>query len=191
MIGEDAIHVLRFCLVLFIAWLIWYRFWIPYRVDYFRQRLFKLRDELFEYANVESEQMTRTMSLTSEWNTASFFDSKKAVIGLIKPIAAKPREERLRIIQEKIKGDDILELNITNVLNYLEDLAVLVDKGFVNEDVLRELFQTNVLRYYDVFEPWIADLRNRRGNPGGFSFWCSHLGWTIRAGNSIRYLPAS
>ena len=29
------------------------------------------------YANVESEQMTRTMSLTSEWNTASFFDSKK------------------------------------------------------------------------------------------------------------------
>ena len=191
MIGEDAIHVLRFCLVLFIAWLIWYQFWIPYRVDYFRQRLFKLRDELFEYANVESEQMTRTMSLTSEWNTASFFDSKKAVIGLIKPIAAKPREERLRIIQEKIKGDDILELNITNVLNYLEDLAVLVDKGFVNEDVLRELFQTNVLRYYDVFEPWIADLRNRRGNPGGFSFWCSHLGWTIRAGNSIRYLPAS
>ena len=51
MIGEDAFHVLRFGLVLFIAWLIWYRFWIPYRVDYFRQRLFKLRDELFECAN--------------------------------------------------------------------------------------------------------------------------------------------
>ena len=48
--GEEAIHVLRFCLVLFIAWLIWYQYWIPYRVDYFRQRLFKMRDELFEYA---------------------------------------------------------------------------------------------------------------------------------------------
>ncbi len=116
------------------------------------------------YANVDSEQMTRTMSLTSEWNTTSFFDSKKAVIGLIKPIADKPREERLRIIQERIKDDDMLELNITNVLNYLEDLAVLVDKGFVNEGVIRELYQTNVLRYYDVFEPWIADLRNRRGS---------------------------
>ncbi|MDE0332849.1 MAG: DUF4760 domain-containing protein [Nitrospinae bacterium] len=116
------------------------------------------------YANVESEQMTRTMSLTSEWNTASFFDSKKAVIGLIKPIAAKPREERLKIIQEEIKDNEILELNITNVLNYLEDLAVLVDKGFVDEETIRELFQTNGLRYYDVFEPWIADLRNRRGN---------------------------
>ena len=43
-------------------------------------------------------------------------------------------------------------------------MAVLVDKGFVNEDVIRELYQTNVLRYYDVFEPWIADLRNRRGS---------------------------
>ena len=116
------------------------------------------------YANVQSEEMTRTMSLTSEWNTTSLFDSKKAVIGLIKPIADKPREERLRIIQERIKDDDMLELNITNVLNYLEDLSVLVDKGFVNEDVIRELYQTNVLRYYDVFEPWIADLRNRRGS---------------------------
>lgn len=116
------------------------------------------------YANVESEEMTRTMSLTSEWNTTSFFDSKKAVIGLIKPIADKSREERLRIIQERIKDDDMLELNITNVLNYLEDLAVLVEKGFVNEDIIRELFQTNVIRYHDVFEPWIADLRNRRGS---------------------------
>ena len=50
MIDEDTFHILRFCLVLFVAWLIWYQFWIPYRVDYFRQRLFKLRDELFEYA---------------------------------------------------------------------------------------------------------------------------------------------
>ena len=58
MIGEDALHVLRFCLVLFIAWLIWYQFWIPYRVDYFRQRLFKLRDELFEYANAGHLEFT-------------------------------------------------------------------------------------------------------------------------------------
>ena len=33
MIEEDAVHVLRFCLVLFIAWLIWYQFWIPYRMS--------------------------------------------------------------------------------------------------------------------------------------------------------------
>lgn len=58
MIGEDAFHVLRLCLVLFIAWLIWYQFWIPYRVDYFRQRLFKLRDELFEYANSGAIEFT-------------------------------------------------------------------------------------------------------------------------------------
>ena len=58
MTGEDVIHVLRFCLVLFIAWLIWYQFWIPYRIDYFRQRLFKLRDELFEYANAGNLEFT-------------------------------------------------------------------------------------------------------------------------------------
>ena len=58
MILEDALHVLRFCLVLFIAWLIWYQFWIPYRVDYFRQKLFKLRDELFEYANAGHVEFT-------------------------------------------------------------------------------------------------------------------------------------
>ncbi len=58
MIGEDAIHVLRFCLVLFIAWLIWYQFWIPYRVEYFRQRLFKLRDELFESAAAGNIEFT-------------------------------------------------------------------------------------------------------------------------------------
>ena len=58
MIGENAIHVLRLCLVLFIAWLIWYQFWIPYRVDYFRQRLFKLRDELFESAAAGNIEFT-------------------------------------------------------------------------------------------------------------------------------------
>ena len=77
---------------------------------------------------------------------SQFFRLQKAVIGLIKPIAAKTREERLRIIQEKIKDNEILELNITNVLNYLEDLAVFVEKGIVNEGIIRELFHTNVLR---------------------------------------------
>lgn len=58
MIGEDAVHVLRFCLVLFIVWLIWYQFWIPYRIDYFRQRLFKMRDDLFEYAAAGNIEFT-------------------------------------------------------------------------------------------------------------------------------------
>ena len=58
MIGEDALHVLRFCLVLFVVWLVWYQFWIPYRVDYFRQRLFELRDELFEYAKAGNREFT-------------------------------------------------------------------------------------------------------------------------------------
>ena len=58
MIGEDAIHILRFCLVLFVAWLIWYQFWLPYRVDYFRQRLFRIRDELFESATAGNIEFT-------------------------------------------------------------------------------------------------------------------------------------
>ena len=58
MIGEDALHVLRFCLVLFVVWLVWYQFWIPYRVDSFRQRLFELRDELFEYAKAGNREFT-------------------------------------------------------------------------------------------------------------------------------------
>lgn len=115
------------------------------------------------YANVESERMTRTMSLVSEWNAASFFDAKQAVIRLMKPIADRPREERLTAIRERVGDDDALELNLTSVLNYLEHLAVLVDRGFVDEALVRELFQTNVLRYYEVLEPWIADMRNRRG----------------------------
>ena len=58
MIGVDALHVLRSCLVLLFAWLIWHQFWVPYRVDYFRHRLFKLRDELFEYANAGGIEFT-------------------------------------------------------------------------------------------------------------------------------------
>ena len=58
MIGEDALHVLRFCLVLFVVWLVWYQFWIPYRVDYFRQRLFDLRDRLFAYAKAGNLEFT-------------------------------------------------------------------------------------------------------------------------------------
>lgn len=115
------------------------------------------------YANVGSERMSRTMSLVSEWNAASFFDAKQAVIRIMKPIADRSREERLTAIQELVRDDDALELNLTSVLNYFEHLAVLVDKGFVDEGLVRELFQTNVLRYYKVFDPWIADLRNRRG----------------------------
>lgn len=115
------------------------------------------------YANVESERMSRTMSLVSEWNAASFFYAKQAVIRLMKPIADRPREERLTAIQDRIREDDALELNLTSVLNYLEHLAVLVDKGFVDEGLVRELFKTNVLRYYELFDPWIADMRNRRG----------------------------
>ena len=103
------------------------------------------------------------MSLVSEWNAASFFNAKQAVIRLMKPIADRPREERLTAIQERVGEDDALELNLTSVLNYLEHLAVLVDRGFVDEALVRELFQTNVLRYYEVLEPWIADMRNRRG----------------------------
>ena len=106
---------------------------------------------------------TRTLTLIERWNAPEFFKIKsvtrRMVLELIKTNPSNSFEKIKEISLRTVDGD----MYITDLLNFLEELAIFINKDFVYEELLYDYFCTIVSRYYDVLEPWIVN-RRRTGD---------------------------
>lgn len=122
-----------------------------------------LRESLY------SRKIDRTVDCAVRWLDTSLVDAKK----LTKQIAVQAVE----IDNEDKRGAKIIqligttgtleaeekELAIATVLNFLEQLAVFVEKEVVDEELLRDFYHTIVVRHYFAFKPWIEERQRNKG----------------------------
>lgn len=112
---------------------------------------------------VESAKVDRTITYGARWNDPQFFYAKRAAREIIMPVVLSPTTNTLQAIQAEINKEPNREMNLVDALNFLEEMAVFINMGVLDEKILRDFYQTIVLRYFSTLQPWIEDQRNHRG----------------------------
>ncbi len=114
-----------------------------------------------------SEKLNRTILYTSHWNDPNFFHARKSyreiMAQMLQKMEQEPKGDRLKLINELIDEEPDREQNLTNVLNFFEEMALLINKGVIDEGVIEEIYHTVIVRCYSQLEPWIRELRSKRG----------------------------
>lgn len=114
-------------------------------------------------ASQRSEKFDRAMALTSRWNDPGLRPARKAFREVLDEHHGKPEDERRRAIRQKIEEDDEVEMSLIACMNLLEDLALAVHEGMVDEYTVIRFYGTTVEWCWETLEPWVRQVRDRRG----------------------------
>lgn len=124
-IAEQISSILHLGLGLFAIWVLFYYFWRTCRIDVLRQRLFELRDELFDYAR----------SGNVRFDEPAYYLLRRNINGMIR-FAHRVNFPRLllALIEDRLFSDPIP----TNVAHEWSDAVAGVD-NFIVQQQLKEM----------------------------------------------------
>lgn len=115
--------------------------------------------------NADSQRETRTLSFPARWNDPSFFERKKAVRDLrdklYSPEITNLLEKRQKM-EELIRENPEVKVHLIDLFNFFEEMAVCVDYGIVDVDLLRDFFRSIFIAHYEAFEFWLVDRQSNR-----------------------------
>jgi hypothetical protein len=110
----------------------------------------KYKDEKYILANAAAK-------FGEKWIDTSMYHVRKVCREVIES-RAKPQE-----ITDAIKADKDKEINVINILNFLEVLSMSVNQGLCDHDIAKCLFWGIVTHIWHATEPWIKSERIRLG----------------------------
>jgi len=114
--------------------------------------------------NAESKKLDTTTSYISRWSNPSFDSTRKAVYQVQEKLKGKEAQEHSEIIQKELDSNLDLRLSIIDALNFLEEVALCVEIGIINEDVTYKYYRSIVRTYCETFNLWIGKLRHDKEN---------------------------
>jgi hypothetical protein len=76
----------------------------------------------------------------------------------------KPAEERLRLT-EAAMADPEKRQNLFAALNFFEEIALAVNMGLADEEILRRMYRFTVVRGYGSVAPWVKKRRDEAEAP--------------------------
>ncbi len=138
---EETIYWILFWFILGFLVLQWKLLWVPYILDSFRNRIFILRDELFDFCLKHDSKFDTSeyLRLRDLMNSALRFAHKSSVTDLILVQVFIPNFKQLAIKEEK---------NIERIFQAIKDKK---SKEFYED--LRFRFNYEIVRYFIISSP--------------------------------------
>jgi hypothetical protein len=88
--------------------------------------------ELDRKLTAEAQKVDRTLMYIQRWNESHYSSSfKKAGYQVYILTKNQPASQKGRIIGEKIEKNDDLSMDVTALLNFLEEMAICVNRGMI------------------------------------------------------------
>ena len=114
--------------------------------------------------NTESKVLDITASYISRWSDPSFDPVRKAAYKIHEMLDVNQPSKNSDIIQNALDSDLDLKLNLLDALNFLEEMALCVRLGIIDEKTAFEFYRSIVQTYCSTFNIWIAKLRSDKKN---------------------------
>jgi hypothetical protein len=89
------------------------------------------------------------------WNDPSYGDLKKEWVALNAELDTLNQESRCTLLQSEI----LKRRTATEVLNFYEEMSVVINTAAVDEAVLKRFFQSILLAYWERYSYWIHETR--------------------------------
>ena len=113
----------------------------------------KSKDSQVFNSNAEPIHIDRSLSYVQRWNSPSF--DKKKVIRLLRECTSQRHNVRENFISQSLEDDDDLKAEMVLILNFLEEMSILIHRRLVDESLLRDFFNSIVITYVTTFYSWI------------------------------------
>ena len=118
--------------------------------------------ELDRKLTIESQKIDRTLLYIQRWNDSHYSSFKKLAYQIHLLIDNKPDNQKEKIVREEIEKDVDLRMEVTEFLNFLEEMALCVNRELIIEELSRDFYRSIVIQYYNIFGVWIAQLRTHK-----------------------------
>ena len=116
---------------------------------------------------VASEKIDRTISYIRRWNEPSFYETRMKFREIMEELIQASEQphgrDRLALINDVIENGGNSKYDVISVLNFWEEMAIMVNRGIIDEEILKEAYKTLIIKSYSNLEPWIRELRTKRG----------------------------
>lgn len=112
---------------------------------------------------VETRRSDRTLEYIARWNSPDFDSFKEIAVEMRKIINNYPDETKHpEIVLKALHQSQDLELKVSNILNFFEELALVVKKDLVDKDMIQDFFEYIFARYAALFKNYIEEDRKKR-----------------------------
>ncbi|KYC38798.1 hypothetical protein WA1_34925 [Scytonema hofmannii PCC 7110] len=112
----------------------------------------------------ESQKIESTSVYISRWNDVQYLPVRKTTTDIINLIKEQPDNQREKLLLEYLETHPDKRQDITNVLNFLEEMALCIEKGIIKEEILYDFYRFIVIEYCEIFGVHIAQRRRERKN---------------------------
>ncbi len=109
----------------------------------------------------EEKLSAASSKFIERWNSPSYFDIKTQWREIHEALEKRSPQERAVDINSDLKKRTV----VVEIFNFYEEMAVAINLGSVDEEVLKRFFRTIVLRYWYDYEFWVGQHRVNRQAP--------------------------
>lgn len=124
--------------------------------------------------NLNNRKLDRSYFLSFQWTEITSKHINKKTLTFINEIEELDSKKRIIRINEEFLNDSSLEQSILSIFNFLESLSIeYFDDNRLDKQQLLAFYSNIIKRYYSLFSPWIAQIRqeaNRNGEDGNKYF---------------------
>ncbi|MGO9602526.1 MAG: DUF4760 domain-containing protein [Candidatus Binataceae bacterium] len=114
---------------------------------------------------LEQQKQQEAFALMARFNSPEFFDIRKAVRAALE-VFQKTKDAHE--VSNLMKKDENLAAHARSLLSFLEELAIAVRVGHVNEETTAVAFSGLVIRLWEAFQYWINE---HRGDANRQDIW--------------------
>jgi hypothetical protein len=106
------------------------------------------------------QRQAASFSVMARWNSPELFHSRAVCYKILEAF----RLHGANGVSQEL-SEEKTALNVRHVLNFFEEMAIVVKAQHVDEDLLGDAFAGLVIRAYNALSAWIANHRNETGRP--------------------------
>lgn len=111
-----------------------------------------------------SQKLDRTLMFIRRWNNSQYSPSMKVMSEMLDLIENEPESQQPDSIKKILENCPDKKQAATNILNFLEEMSVCIERKILDEELLKGFYKLIVSRCCKVFSVFITERRNKTGS---------------------------
>lgn len=112
----------------------------------------------------DEKKMERTLMFIRRWNDPQFSSNRQAISEMLDSVEHLPEQQQPNAMKKELESNAGNKQAAINILNFLEEMCICIEKGILDEDFLYEFYRLIVFRCCKVFSLFITERRNKTGS---------------------------
>jgi hypothetical protein len=120
--------------------------------------------ELYRKQEADAQVIDRTLSYVRRWNELDLLSFRRVATEVHDLINQQPTDTQEKFLIDYLESNSNQTQDITNLLNFLEEMSICVEEKIVREDLLVKFYRGIVITFCKTFYVYIEHRRQKQQN---------------------------